>query len=224
MRCRLREHRVQRDDERLRELLGERQHVLAVGAAEDPVFVLEQHDVDVEPAEDPRRAHVVAADRLRDRRENTAPLRARRLVDDRDEIDAFDPVDVVERPPQVGRERADPADPRRIRGDDRGTQIQPPPGTPRPTGTRVGPCSIGALRGDSPEQQAAGSCGSQDTGRWRQPSTRPLRRNPRATSGSSGASAPRRCPLRPSACARAGPSPCRSCSRSGPDASRVRSA
>ena len=62
MRRRLRQHRVQRDDERLRQLLGEREHVLAVAAAEDAVLVLEQDDVDVEPAEDPRRAHVVAAD------------------------------------------------------------------------------------------------------------------------------------------------------------------
>ena len=68
----------------------ERQHVLAVAAAEDPVLVLEQHDVDVEPPEHPGGADVVAADGLRDRREQPAPLRARRLVDDRDEIGALD--------------------------------------------------------------------------------------------------------------------------------------
>ncbi len=90
MRGRLREHRVQRHDERLGELAGEREHVLAVGAAEDPVLVLEQHDVDVHPAEHPRGAHVVAANGLRDRREQSAPLRARRLVHDRDELDALD--------------------------------------------------------------------------------------------------------------------------------------
>ena len=123
---------MQRDDERLRELLREREHVLAVGAAEDPVFVLEQDDVDVEPAEDPRRADVVASDRLGDRRENAAPLRARRLVDDRDEIDALDAFDVVERAAQVGRERADAADPRRVRGDDRGTHQPQPPSRGRP--------------------------------------------------------------------------------------------
>ena len=169
---------MQRHDERLRELLRERQHVLAVGAAEDPVLVLEQHDVDVEPAEDPRRADVVATDRLRDRREHAAPLRARRLVDDRDEIDALDAFDVVERAAQVGGERADAAGARRIRGDDRGTHSAPALDETRTgrrpdqhadsraeAGTGVGPCSIGALRGDSPEQQAAGSCGSQDTGR-----------------------------------------------------------
>ena len=59
-------------------LLGERQHVLAVAAAEDPVFVLKEHDVDVEPAEHPGGADVVAADGLRDRREQAAPLRASR--------------------------------------------------------------------------------------------------------------------------------------------------
>ncbi len=53
---------MQRHDERLRELRDEREHVLAVAAAEDPVLVLEQDDVDVEPAEDPRGAHVVAPD------------------------------------------------------------------------------------------------------------------------------------------------------------------
>ena len=49
MRRRLREHGVERDDERLRNGLRERQHVLAVGAAEDAVLVLKEHDVDVEP-------------------------------------------------------------------------------------------------------------------------------------------------------------------------------
>ena len=84
---RLREHGVQRDDERLCERFGERQDVLAVGAAEDAVLVLEEHDVDVEPAEHARGADVVAADRLPDRREERAPLRARRLVQDRDDVD-----------------------------------------------------------------------------------------------------------------------------------------
>ena len=59
-------------------------------AAEDPVLVLEQDDVDVEPAEHPRRADVVAANRLRDRRDEPRPLRARRLVDDHDLLDALD--------------------------------------------------------------------------------------------------------------------------------------
>ena len=81
---------MQGDDERLGQVCGEGEHVLAVGAAEDPVLVLEQDDVDVEPPEHPRGAHVVAANGLRDRREQTAPLRARRLVDDRDEIGTLD--------------------------------------------------------------------------------------------------------------------------------------
>ena len=41
MRRRLREHGVERDDERLGKLLRERKDVLAVGAAEDPVLVLQ---------------------------------------------------------------------------------------------------------------------------------------------------------------------------------------
>ena len=93
MRRRLREHGVQRHDERLRELLDQREHVLAVGAAEDPVLVLEQDDVDVQPAEDPRRADVVAAHRLGDRRHEPWPLGTGRLVDDHDFLDAVDPVD-----------------------------------------------------------------------------------------------------------------------------------
>ncbi len=51
MRRRLREHRVQRHDERLRELARERKDVLAVAAAEDAVLVLQQDDVDVESRE-----------------------------------------------------------------------------------------------------------------------------------------------------------------------------
>ena len=65
---RLGQDRVQRHDERLRELAREREDVLAVPAAEDPVLVLEQHDVDVEPPQHPGRSDVVAANRLRDRR------------------------------------------------------------------------------------------------------------------------------------------------------------
>ena len=83
MRRRLREHGVQRDDERLRELLDEREDVGAVGAAEDPVLVLEQDDVDIQPAQDPRRADVVASSRLSDRGDEAWPLRAGGVVDDR---------------------------------------------------------------------------------------------------------------------------------------------
>ena len=55
-----RTHRVQCHDERLGELTREREHVLAVAAAEDAVLVLEQHDVDVESAEQSGGADVVA--------------------------------------------------------------------------------------------------------------------------------------------------------------------
>ena len=55
---------MQRHHERLRQLLDEREDVVAVAATEDPVLVLEEDDVDVEPTEDPGGAHVVAANRL----------------------------------------------------------------------------------------------------------------------------------------------------------------
>ncbi len=84
---------MQGHDERLRQLLCEREHVLPVAAAEDPVLVLEQHDVDVEPPEHPGGAYVVAADRLGDRPEQTSPLRAGRLVENGDELGAVDAVD-----------------------------------------------------------------------------------------------------------------------------------
>ena len=111
---RLREHRVERHDERLRELLHQREHVRAVGAAEDPVLVLEQDDVDVQPAENPRRADVVAASRLGDRRHEPRPLGTGRLVDDHDLLDSVDPVDAQERAADVGRKGADAASARRI--------------------------------------------------------------------------------------------------------------
>jgi hypothetical protein len=55
----LRQDRVQGHDERLRQLLRERQDILAVRAAEDPELVLEQNNVDVEPAEQPGSANIV---------------------------------------------------------------------------------------------------------------------------------------------------------------------
>ena len=76
VRRRLRQHRVQRHDERLRQLLARTRATYSPSrAAEDPVLVLEQDDVDVEPAEHPRGADVVAANRLRDRRD-AAPAAA----------------------------------------------------------------------------------------------------------------------------------------------------
>ena len=120
MRRGLGEHCVQCDDEGLREILGQREHVGAVVAAEDPVLVLEQDDVDVEPAEDPGCANVVASNRLRDRGHEPRPLRAGRVVDDDDLLDAVDPVDPEQRGAHVGRKGADPAGTRRVGGDDRG--------------------------------------------------------------------------------------------------------
>ena len=108
VRGRFRQDRVQRDDERLGELLGERRHVLAVAAAEDPVFVLKQDDVDVEPPQDAGRAHVIATHPLGNRRHEARTLRPRRLVHDHDLLDSVDPVDAKERATHVGGKGADP--------------------------------------------------------------------------------------------------------------------
>ena len=86
---RLRQDGVKRQDERSSELFRERQHVLAVGTAEDPVLVLQQHDVDVEAPQEPCRADVVAPHALRHGCEDVMPLRARGLIDDRDCPDAL---------------------------------------------------------------------------------------------------------------------------------------
>jgi hypothetical protein len=52
--------------------------------------VLEQDDVDVQAAEQPGRANIVAADRLRDGGEDVGQLRAGGLVDDDDQADVVD--------------------------------------------------------------------------------------------------------------------------------------
>ena len=80
-------HGVQRDDERLAECPRKRQDVVAGRPAENAVLVLEKDDVDVESAEKTCGPDVVAAHRLRDRRENISGLRTGRLVDDRDHLD-----------------------------------------------------------------------------------------------------------------------------------------
>jgi len=120
MRRRLGQHGVQGDDERLGQPVRQGRDVLAVAASEDPVLVLEQDDVDIEPTQDPRCAHVVPSDTLRDRGDEPVPLGARRLVDDHDLLDAVDPLDAEERAADVGGERADAAGTRRIGRDDRG--------------------------------------------------------------------------------------------------------
>ena len=122
---RLRQHRVQRHDERLQQLLEERQDVVAVAASEDPVFVLEEDDVDVESAEDPGRPHVVVPHCLVDRRRHTRPLGTGGLVDDHDLLDPFDLVQSQQGRADVGRERADSAGARWIGGNDRGAQGLP---------------------------------------------------------------------------------------------------
>ena len=118
---RLRQHRMQRHDKRLGELLREREHVLAVRPAEDPVLVLENDDIDVEPAEQPRRPYVVTPNSLGHRRQDLRVLRARRLVDDDHAADVLDALDPEQRSSHVGREGSDSASTRRIRREDRGT-------------------------------------------------------------------------------------------------------
>ena len=119
VRGRLREHRVQGDDERLRQLLGERQDVFAVAAAEDAVLVLQQHHVDV-PADRGCAPHV------RSRRVFLARSSPRlqaavagRLVDDHNLRDSLDIVEPDQRSPDIGRKRSDSASTRRIGRDDR---------------------------------------------------------------------------------------------------------
>jgi hypothetical protein len=117
---RLREDRVERHDEGLRELLDQREHVGAVGAAEDPVLVLEEDDVHVQPAENPCGADVIPAHGLGDRRDDPRALWPGRVVDDDDLVDAVDPVHAEERSAHVGGERADPAGTGWVGRDDRG--------------------------------------------------------------------------------------------------------
>jgi hypothetical protein len=100
---------VQRDDDGLRELVDERQDVLAVASAEDPVLVLEEDDLDVEPTEDPGGADVIATDSLRDRRHEARPLWARGLINDNDLLDPVDSVDAEQRRVDVCGEGTDTA-------------------------------------------------------------------------------------------------------------------
>ena len=99
--------------------------VAPVASSEDAVLVLQEDDVDIEPAEDARGADIVATDTLRDRRHEPRALRPRRLVDDHDLLDAVDPVEAEQGPADVRCEGADAAGPRRVGGDDRGAHGQP---------------------------------------------------------------------------------------------------
>ena len=75
------------------------------------------------PAEQPRRAHVVAANGLRDGRQQLGALRARRLVDDDDRLHVIDGRHGEQRGAHVEGERADAAGTRRVRREDRGTHV-----------------------------------------------------------------------------------------------------
>ena len=119
---------MQGHDERLSKLLRERQDVLPVLAPEDPVFVLQEHDVDIDATDRSRRAEIVATDLLVHDREHAETLRSRRFVENRDDVRARDAVGAGERSTEVGRKGADATRARRIRGDDRGAHS-----TSRPT-------------------------------------------------------------------------------------------
>ena len=119
----LRQDGVERHDERLRQLPRERQDVLAVGAAEDPEFVLEQDNVDVQPAEQPRRPHVVPSRLLGNRREEVWRFRARQVIDDRDLVDPVYPGYLEQRGADVCCKCADSACTWRIRGDNRAMHV-----------------------------------------------------------------------------------------------------
>ena len=127
MRCRLGENRVQGHDEGLRQLSRQRCNVVTVPAAEDPVLVLQEDDVDVEPTQDPGRTNVVAAHTLRNRCDEARPLGSRRLVHDHDLLDPVDVVEAEESAAHVGREGADAAGTRRVGGDDGGAHAGPRP-------------------------------------------------------------------------------------------------
>ena len=124
VRRRLRQHRVECHDERLRQLLDQRSHVATVAAAEDPVLVLKQDDIDIEPAKNPGSAYVVAPNRLGDRRREPRPLRTGGLVHDHDLLDAIDLVQAEEGRADVRRKGADPAGARWVGRDDRGAHLR----------------------------------------------------------------------------------------------------
>ena len=122
---RLGQHRVQGHDERLGQLLDERRDVAPVAPPEDAVLVLQEDDVDIEPAEDPCGADIVATNTLRDRGHEPRALRPRRLVDDHELLDAVDPIEAEQGAADVRCEGADAASPRRVGGDDRGAHGRP---------------------------------------------------------------------------------------------------
>jgi hypothetical protein len=84
--------------------------------------VLEQDDVDVRAPDQAGCALVVLADRLPDRGRDLGTPRVPRLVDDGGDLNVVDLRDADEAGAKIGRERGDPAPPRRIRGDDDGAR------------------------------------------------------------------------------------------------------
>ena len=198
---RLRKDGVKRQDERSRELPRERQHVLAVGAAEDPVLVLQQDDVDVESTQQPCCSDVVAPHCLRHGREDIVALRARRLVDDGDRAHALHARGREQRCADVEGERSDPARARRVRREDRSTHgsvrpFQQVSGVPALNRRKPGRVATHATRSaHDPRcrcQERSGSAGPMDTSPSRSTETTwrgsepGLRRRPRSERRRSG--------------------------------------
>ena len=95
---------MQRQDDRLPQLGGERQDVRAVVPAEDAVLVLDDDDVVAAALEHAGRGGVVAALVLVDPRDDLGRLIDIVVADDRHEIDGGDAVGQEQRLAQVPRE------------------------------------------------------------------------------------------------------------------------
>ncbi len=162
---RLGQHRVQRHDERLGQLLDQREHEGAGDAAEDAVLVLDQDDVGAPGRQRPRDRRVVAADVLPDAGDDLGGVLAVLLPGQRDHVDLGRGVGLQQRRTQVRCEGPDAARARRVGGHDRDAHWS------------ALPCSGGAYRsrpaatttGQTGYRRAVQSAGPR---RWRAPRAR----------------------------------------------------
>ena len=111
------QHRVQRHDEGLAQFLDQRQHVGAGLAAEDSVFVLDQHHIGAAAVQQCRHRDVVGADVLPDDRQHLRFRSGMVIADDRDDIDVQRRVHLEQCRAKIAGKGADAARPRRIRGN-----------------------------------------------------------------------------------------------------------
>ena len=104
-----RKHRVQGHHQGLFQLLGQRHHEGAGVAAEDPVLVLDQHNVGASEGEVGGHRRVVAADILADRCHNLRLGNRSRIPHDGDDLYRTQRVGLDQGVPQVmGEHRFDP--------------------------------------------------------------------------------------------------------------------